>query len=452
MEVNQNVATREEGVRPPPRDFRSILKQLGPGLIISASIVGSGELIATTTLGAHVGLAALWLIVLSCLIKVVVQQELGRYTISSGETGFQALNKVPGPRWRASWVVWAWILMFCGVTFQSGGILGGLGQVFNLAVPRLSVEVWTVITAVTVGALLFGQGYRKIEKISIFMVVSFTFITVACAVLLAWTPHRISPREILEGFSFRLPSGGLGVAFAAFGITGVGATELIYYPYWCLEKGYARFAGRNTGSPDWVQRSRGWVRVMQIDTIFAMVVYTVATVAFYILGARILYGMGNIPAGYGMVETLSNMYTETLGAGAFYLFLLGALFVLYSTIFAGTAANSRVLVDFLELVSLIEIRDEERRLRWQRGVVVALLFTFTFWHSLIGQPVFMVVIGGIFQACLLPVLGFSAIYLRYKRTDPALRPALFTDLLLWVSSTLMLGFAGWYLAGMVGLV
>ena len=31
------------------------------------------------------------------------------------------------------------------------------------------------------------------------------------------------------------------VAFAAFGIIGVGASELIYYPYWCLEKGYASF-------------------------------------------------------------------------------------------------------------------------------------------------------------------------------------------------------------------
>ena len=449
MEANQSVVPGEKDRRHPPRDFRSILKQLGPGLIISASIVGSGELIATTTLGAHVGLAALWLIILSCLIKVVVQQELARYTISSGETSFQALNRVPGPRWKASWVVWAWMLMFCGVTFQSGGILGGLGQVFNLALPQLSVDVWTVITAVTVGVLLFGQGYRNIEKISIFMVVSFTFITVACAVLLTWTPHRISPREMLEGFHFRLPDGGPGVAFAAFGITGVGATELIYYPYWCLEKGYARFAGRNTGSPDWVQRSHGWVRVMQIDTIFAMVIYTVTTVAFYILGARILYGMGNIPAGYSMVETLSSMYTETLGAGAFYLFLLGALFVLYSTIFAGTAANSRVLVDFLDLVGLVHIRDEERRLRWQRVMVVALLVTFTFWHSLIGQPVFMVVIGGIFQACLLPVLGFSAIYLRYKHTDCALRPAVITDMLLWVSSTLMLGFAVWYLVGLV---
>ena len=36
----------------PPKNFKGILKQLGPGLIVSANIVGSGELIVTTKLEA----------------------------------------------------------------------------------------------------------------------------------------------------------------------------------------------------------------------------------------------------------------------------------------------------------------------------------------------------------------------------------------------------------------
>ncbi|HEY0550937.1 MAG TPA: hypothetical protein VGF13_15135 [Verrucomicrobiae bacterium] len=51
------------------------------------------------------GFTALWLIVISCLIKVVVQEELGRYTIVTGETTFEALNTIPGPKLRVSWVV-----------------------------------------------------------------------------------------------------------------------------------------------------------------------------------------------------------------------------------------------------------------------------------------------------------------------------------------------------------
>ncbi|MCI0663348.1 MAG: hypothetical protein L0220_19970, partial [Acidobacteria bacterium] len=62
-----------DDAREPPKTFFASLKRIGPGMILAASIVGSGELIATTTLGAQVGYAALWVIVLSCLIKPVVQ-------------------------------------------------------------------------------------------------------------------------------------------------------------------------------------------------------------------------------------------------------------------------------------------------------------------------------------------------------------------------------------------
>ena len=42
-------------IKDPPASFRSKLAFLGPGFILSASIVGSGELIATTILGAKAG-------------------------------------------------------------------------------------------------------------------------------------------------------------------------------------------------------------------------------------------------------------------------------------------------------------------------------------------------------------------------------------------------------------
>src|SRR3546814_4954293 len=47
----------------PPGSFMQRLRFLGPGFILSASIVGSGELIATTTLGAKAGYVAFWVII-----------------------------------------------------------------------------------------------------------------------------------------------------------------------------------------------------------------------------------------------------------------------------------------------------------------------------------------------------------------------------------------------------
>ena len=65
----------------PPTAFFQKLKFLGPGFILSASIVGSGELIATTTLGAKAGFITFWVIIVSCLVKVALQLEFGKNTV-----------------------------------------------------------------------------------------------------------------------------------------------------------------------------------------------------------------------------------------------------------------------------------------------------------------------------------------------------------------------------------
>ena len=57
-------------IREPPTSIWGSLRYLGPGFILSASIVGSGELIATTIVGAKAGFVLMWFIIFSCLIKV----------------------------------------------------------------------------------------------------------------------------------------------------------------------------------------------------------------------------------------------------------------------------------------------------------------------------------------------------------------------------------------------
>ena len=64
---------------------------------------------------------------------------------------------------------------------------------------------------------------------------------------------------------------------------------------------------RTTPGP---HRARGWTRVMQLDAWFSMVVFTVATVAFYLLGAAVLHPQGLDPKGSEMIPTLSQMYLQ----------------------------------------------------------------------------------------------------------------------------------------------
>ena len=419
--------------RPAPRTLRRRLSWLGPGLIISASIVGSGELIATTTLGAQVGFVALWIVLFSCLVKVIIQAELARYTISTGKSSLQALAEVPGPRFHASWALWCWVIMAAVVILQIGGIVGAAAQALALLFPFLSDYIWVFVIAGTTALFLVGGRYQLVEKASAVMVVTFTAATVICAISLQWTPYRVLWPQFVTGLTFDLPVGGFATAVAVFGITGVGASELISYPYWCIEKGYARFVGRADDTTEWADRARGWIRVMQLDVTLSMIVYTLATIAFFVLGASILFQHGTIPRGFDLVNSISLIYTETLGPWAFQLFAVGAFVVLYSTYFTSIAILSRLITDAARILQGRESQPQGERVKWTQRMVVSLSCVAPLIYFFFAAPLVLVIIGGIVQAMMLPILGAVALHLRYKRVDKRIAPSTASDVLLWSS-------------------
>ena len=399
----------------PPTRAVSILRQVGPGLIITASIVGSGELIVTPKLGSEVGFTLLWFIIAGCLIKVFVQIELGRYAIASGQTTIAALDTIPGPRARVSWLVWLWLLMFIALPFQVAGMMGGIAGMATLAGAPASMEPFIAAgVAVITAALLASGRYRLVQNLCTAMVVFFTLFTVSALAAVQGTPFRITGSQLLEGFSFRLP-GDFSTAFAAFGIIGVGASELIYYPYWCLEKGYGDKVGVRDRTPQWLARARGWVRVMRIDALLSLVVYTLATVTFYLLGAAILGGQGKEVTDANVIPHLSEMYTRSYGQGGLNIFLLGGFSVLFSTVFAATASNARLLVDGLKTFRIAAAKGEAAQARFIKLACIGLSILSLIIYLRVGKVVLLVFIGALAQGLMLPFLAGAALYFRLKR-------------------------------------
>ncbi len=349
-----------------PVNFRQKLKYLGPGFILSASVVGSGELIATTSLGAKAGFVTLWVILVSCLVKVVLQLEFGRQSITRGISAMNLMNELPGPRFgkqRVSWAAWSWLVLWLVKPLQLGGIIGGVAIILNMAIPSLSIPLWTVITAlVVISVMLFGF-YNVVEKISLVFMGLFTVFTLLALFMVQKTGFAVSWSDISEGLSFKLPRAAVGFAMAAFGLTGVGGDEILSYNYWCIEKGYARYAGPRNDTTEWRDRARGWIRVMYMDAFLSMIVYTIVTAAFFLLGASILYQRGEVPEGYQMIETISRIYTDSVGPTAKNIFLMGSFVVLFSTLFAALAIRTRVFSDLFGVLKWIDFTNLKVRMR-----------------------------------------------------------------------------------------
>lgn len=473
-------ALPKDAIREPPATLWAALRQIGPGIILAGTIVGSGELLLTTSLGAKHGFVFLWLILFSCVIKVFVQVELGRYAISSGKPTLGAINELGGPRFGAQWIVWWWLFMMLTTMFQLGAMTGTVGQSMNLAFPAVSSGIaeildpdglppevirptddalttpsaagnrnvfqnladvirirpefpWAIVTCLAAIGLLWSGSYRRLEVITTILVVGITLLTVSAACALPATKYPIPWADVVRGLKVSFPTEGVAVAFGVFGITGVGASELFAYPYWCLEKGYARYAGACLPDAEWERRAKGWIRVMNLDAWVSMVVFTISTLAFYFMGATVLHPQKLDPKGPEMILVLSRMFIDTFGSWTQPVFLVGAAAVLFKTLYLSSAGNSRLIADFLSLSRFLRYHKPVERARVIHRFslmipVIALVLFFSF-----KEPKWMVVVGGFAQALTLPLIAAVTLYFRYRKLDRRLAPALWLDICLWLA-------------------
>jgi len=315
--------------------------------------------------------------------------------------------------------------------------------------------VWaTLATALT--CLVLGIGrYRLIQAVATTTVAGFTALTLMTLFLLQRDPEwAVRGSELARGLSFSLPEARgdarpVATALATFGMIGVGAAELVFYPYWCIEKGYARWTGVQDDSAAWTARARGWLRVMRLDAWVSAVVYTFATVAFFLLGAAVLGRVGLDPGRGDLVRTLGAMYEPVFGSWARPVFLAGAFCVLYSTFFVAMASIARVVADALVHLGLIA-GDETTRARWVRGLSIALPLVSYVVYAFVRAPLGPVLAGGVAQALVLPILGVAALQQRFAFAPRGLRPGRAWDAALLVSCAGLVVAGSWTLWNLVG--
>ena len=425
----------------PPSGLRATLRHLGPSFILVGSVVGSGELILTTTLGASVGFVMLWWVLLSCWGKSIVQAELARYTVSTGETAMRAFNRLPGKlrgrRGQVSWFVWFWLASLIPTLIGGGGIYGACGQAAADLIPLVGTTPWTLILAASAALIVFWGSYETLEHSMTFMVVVFTFITLGGAVCLQFTPLALTADELKSGLRLEFPAFAVAAALGAYGGTGVNASDSMAYTYWCAEKGYARHVGPHDVDAGWLRRARGWIRVMQIDTALTLLVLTIATVPFYMLGAGVLKRLGLLPSGTETIRVLSHMYTETLGPWASALFLVGAIFILFSSMVSGLAGNAHLFAEALVLLGFIPAEGEDARRKMFRAFALGAPTVMAATYFLVANPVWMITLGGMMGALMMPLVAGATLWLRYARVDRRIAPGAVTDVLLWACTAVM---------------
>ena len=426
-------------MRTPPQTLFQRLKYIGPSIIVTGSVVGSGSIALTPLLGAAAGFTLLWWLLLSMWSKPLIQAEISRYIIVKKKTFLEAFADMPGFKTTiqgktTSWLVW---FMFIGVipsVAGMGGLAGAVAEAGHLMVPYLSTEVWVVLCCLTTWLILYWGSYQTLEKTLLVMVFFFSLVTLAIAIAMQSTPYEVTGQDIIQGFSFSFPLEHAALALAVFGFTGISYGEIMAYTYWCLEKGYAKEEG------DELEDTKGWIKVMQTDVWVTVLLITIGTVPFFLLGAGVLHQLELYPPPNGdIIQTLLNMFTVILGNWAKWLFVILAFFVLFSTSLSGTAAFTRTISDYLISTGLV-LEKAQTRQKLIRLIAFLIPLFSGIAYFLLPDPITLLLIAGVWAAIGLPIVNIGALYL-VNKLEKELQPKKATKVILWLTLSLQLTLA-----------
>ena len=430
-----------------PKTFKERLKFIGPSVIVTGSVVGSGSIVMTPLLGAAAGFLLLWWLLLSMWSKPIIQAEISRYVVVTKKTFLEAFADMPGFKTTiqgktTSWLVW---FMFIGVIPSiagMGGLAGAVAEAGNTMFPLLSTEVWVFISCLITWLLLYFGSYRSLEKTLLAMVLFFSFMTLIIALSMQSTEYQVNLNQISEGLSFSLPTEYLPLALAVFGFTGISYGEIMAYTYWCLEKGYAEDTDND------IEEKKHWIKTMQTDVWVTVFFITLGTLPFFFLGAGVLNNVPELQESLAtssfwdvdIISSLQNMFSLVLGGWAKWLFIILAFFVLFSTLLSGTAAFTRTISDYLISMGLVREKTDTRT-KLIKLIAFVIPFLSGFFYFILPNPITLLLIAGIWAAMGLPIVNIGALYL-VNKLEPALQPKVSTRVILWVSLVLQLSLAG----------
>lgn len=360
---------------------------LGPGLLVAATGVGAADLVATLVAGSKYGYALLWAAVLGCVLKIVLVEGAGRYSLATGRTIFEGWQSLG--RW-TSWYFGPYIVLW-GFVYGAAA-MSGTGLPLHSLFPALSVTTWGILCGLTGFALVWWGRYALFERVMAVMVgLMFVAMVGAAALTLPNLP------ALLRGLVPSLPDGSLINVLSVAG--GVGGTiTLAAYGYWLREKGW---------------HTPQFMRVMRLDNNVAYLVTGLFVVSTLIVGAELLYSSGiAIASGDKGLLSLADVLAERYGPWAGKVFLVGFASAAMSSLLGVWNGVSLMFADFVGRSRGLASGHADTRVggRYYRWYILWLTFP-PMVMMFAGQPVALILAYGVLGALFMPFLAVTLLWL-----------------------------------------
>jgi len=365
------------------------IKDIGPGLVIAATGVGAGDLIAAAVAGARYGTTILWAAILGAIVKYAMNEGLVRWQLATGSTlvegWIQRLPRIVSLYFLVYLVLWSFIV--------AGALIAGTGLAAHALYPGISVAYWGILHSLAALVLVIRGRYALLERIMKLFMALMLVVVLICA---AWVAPDLP--DIARGLLAPvIPKGSAVFVLSVVGGVG-GSVTLLCYGYWIRE--------RNWNSSTDLRRSR-------LDLGVAYLLTGIFGIAIMIIAAGV---QPEVVSGPTMVLGLADRLAEVVGPTGKWCFLIGFWSAVFSSMLGVWQGVPYLFADFIGQFTSAPgtVVSVDTRSRAYRGYLLYLALP-PMLLLLAGKPVWLVIAYAVAGAFFMPLLAALLLYMNNRR-------------------------------------
>ncbi|MEA2249393.1 MAG: hypothetical protein QOH46_3922 [Solirubrobacteraceae bacterium] len=396
------------GDLPQPLRLRALI---GPGVVLAAAGIGSGEFVLWPNIAQRAGLDYMWAALLGATFMFFIATEAVRYTLATGETIITGFARL----WRG-WTV-GFILMALIPNLWPGYAMG-VATLASFVFGPLDIVLFTVLSLVLIVALLVFAPvvYTLLERAqTVMMGVRFVFL--ACAVVFVSILAPSVWGDLIGGLANvgQLPPSDVATlpAFAgAIAFAGAGGTVVLLASNYVRDKNLGMGAriprivspltgqeepGSNVGfmfppTDENIRRWKQWWKVMNQEQFLTFFLCTV--LAIFVMSALAVATLSGQDAGegFGFLEVEGRVIGQEFGGFFKTLFFVTGMVALFSTNLGVWDQIGRITADQLKIYLLRESRFWTESRIYATTLVSLLVFSVIVLFSGLQAPLLLLVI------------------------------------------------------------
>jgi Mn2+/Fe2+ NRAMP family transporter len=371
--------------------FKTLLKNLGPGLLFASMAIGTSHLVLSTKAGAQYG----WLMIIPIILANILKYPFFEFGIRY--TNVTGLSLIEGYLRRGKGYLWLYAFITLVTTFTilaalyvvTAGLFINLFNIENLSISAVALGLFVLISSI----LIIGR-YRFLEN-ALKLVISILFTALLITTAIVLFEGSVTPVE-----NFQRPEifNEVGILFLISLVgwmpTAVEASSWI--SLWSLEK--YKISGRPSLKEALQEFNSGY--------------FTTAFLAifFLLIGLMTLYGTNTELSGNAVVfaDQVVQLFTTHIGQWAYIFIAVSAFATMFSTCMTAHDAISRVSIDIIRHLSP-KAKELSVRKYYATGVIVLALVNYIVVTVFSANMGFLVALATFVSFVLAPIVGYMNI-------------------------------------------